>query len=126
MILLAVKGRIAQDTVPTHDQRSLVQRWGKLRVVVAGSGTDGGRRDEVAGSVADDGELGPQPGAVLLARPLEEVRGSVLAFQAGRVDGRLRLLGDQAAVLSAHGGLDEEENDRPFFSSRCWALCRVE
>ncbi len=80
----------------------------------------------MATRVADDGEFGPQASAVLFARPLEKGGGSVPAFQARRVNGRLGPLANQAAVLGADGGLDEEENNLPFLSSRCWALQRVE
>lgn len=68
--------------------------------------------------VADDGELGPQPGAVFTAGALKEVLGGVAALQAGGVDGGLRLRADQAALLGARGGLEEEADDLPFFSSR--------
>lgn len=126
MVLFAIEGGIAQDTIPAHDERSLVEGRGKLRGIVTGAGADGSRREEMATGVADGGEFGPQPGAVLFAGALEEIRGGVLAFQARGVNGRLGPLVDQAAVLGAHGGLDEEENDLPLFKSRRSALQRVE
>jgi hypothetical protein len=55
---------------------------------------------------------------VLAAGPLEEVLRGVAALQAGGVNGRLGLGADQAALLGARGGLEEEEDDLPFFSSR--------
>src|ERR1700733_4067195 len=60
MVVLTIEGRIAQDTIPTHDQGSLVQRRSKLWVVIGRPRADGGCRNEVAGGVADDGELGPK------------------------------------------------------------------
>jgi hypothetical protein len=121
MILFAVEGGITQDAIPADDERSLVEGRGKLGSVVAGAGADGSCREEMAAGVADHGEFGPQPSAVFLAGPLEEVGGGVLTLQARCVDGRFGPFVDQAAVLGAHGGLDEEENDRPFFKSRCSA-----
>jgi hypothetical protein len=55
---------------------------------------------------------------VFLAGALEEVVGGVAAFQAGGIDGGLGLGPDQAALLGARGGLEEERDDLPFFSSR--------
>jgi hypothetical protein len=72
----------------------------------------------VALGVADDSQLGPKPGAVLAAGALKEVLGGVAALQPGGVDGRLGLLTDQAALLGARGGPEEEADDLPFFSSR--------
>jgi hypothetical protein len=45
----------------------------------------------------------------------------VAALQAGGIDGGLRLLADQAAARGARGGLEEEQDELPFFSSRCSA-----
>ena len=50
----------------------------------------------------------------------------MLTVQAGGIDGGLGLLVDQAAVLGADGGCDEEKHGLPFFSSRLMALQRVE
>jgi len=126
MILFAVEGGIAQDAIPTHDERGLVERRGKLRGIVTRAGADGGRRKEMTAGITDDGEFGPQPGAVRFARTLEEIGRGVLTLQPGSVNRRLGPIVDQAAVLGAHGRLDEEKNDLPFFSSRCSALQRVE
>jgi hypothetical protein len=96
----------------------LGQGGAELRGVVGRAVPDGGRGEEVAPGVADDGELGPQPGAVLAAGALEEVARGVAALQAGGIDGGRRLVADQAALLGAHGGLEEEEDEPPFLSSR--------
>ena len=74
----------------------------------------------MAWRVADDGELGPQPGAVLAAGALEEVLRGVAALQASGVDSRLGLSANQAALLGARGGLGKEQDELPFFKSR-WA-----
>ena len=50
----------------------------------------------------------------------------MLALQARGVHGCLGLLLDQAAVLGAHDGRDEENKGFPFFSSRPMALQSVE
>jgi hypothetical protein len=60
-------------------------------------------------------------GRLLAAGPLEEVLGGVTALQAGGIDGGLRLVTDQAALLGARGGLEEEQDEVPFFKSRCSA-----
>ena len=126
MMLFAVEGGIAEDTIPAHNERGLVESRDKLRGIVTRAGADGGRRKEMTAGITDDGEFGPQPGAVLFARTLEEIGGGVLTLQPGSVNRRLGPIVDQATVLGAHGRLDEEENDLPFFSSRCSALQRVE
>jgi hypothetical protein len=54
---------------------------------------------------------------MLAACALEEVSGSVPAFHAGGIDGGGRLLADQAALACARGGLGEEQDELPFFSS---------
>src|SRR5262249_47414415 len=99
-------------------QRRLGHRRAELRRVVGRAEADGGPGEEVAAGVADDGQLGPQPGVVPAAGPLEEVARGVSALQAGGVDGGGRLLPDQAAAACARGGLVEEEDELPFFSSR--------
>ncbi len=67
MIFLAVEGGVAQDAVPRDDQRGLFHGRGKLRSIVARSGADRGRSEEMAAGVADDGQLRPQTRGVLLA-----------------------------------------------------------
>ena len=117
-MLFAVEGGIAEDTIPAHNERGLVESRDKLRGIVTRAGADSGRRKEMTAGITDDGEFGPQPGAVLAAGPLEEVLRGVAAFQAGGVNGRFGLFANQAALLGAHGGLEEEADDLPFFSSR--------
>jgi hypothetical protein len=97
-----------------------LQDGAKLGGVVTRAEADGGRGEEVTGGVAADGELHPRLGAELLAGALEEVARGVAALQAGGIHGSLRLVPDQAAVLGAHGGLEEEQDELPFFNSR-WA-----
>src|SRR5262249_7970846 len=82
---------------------------------------DGGRGEEVAAGVAGDGQLGPQPRAVLATSPLEEVVRGVPTLHPGGIDGRRGPLTDQAGLLGAQGGLEEEEDELPFFSSRAAA-----
>jgi hypothetical protein len=72
----------------------------------------------MAAGMADGGELGPQPGAVFTAGALEEVLRGVAALQAGGVQGRLGLGANQAALAGARGGLEEEQDELPFFRSR--------
>ena len=118
VVLLAVEGRVAQDPVPADDQAGLPQGRAELGRVVTGAEGDGGRGEEVAGGVAGDRELDPGLGAELPAGPLEEIAGGVAALQPGGVDGRLGLVPDQAALPCARGGLEEEQDEVPFFSSR--------
>jgi hypothetical protein len=96
----------------------LLQGGAELRGVVAGSDRDGGRGEEMAGRIADDGQFRPGAAGQLRAGPLEEVLGGVAALQASGVDSGLGPLADQAALLGARGGLEEEADDFPFFSSR--------
>jgi len=74
----------------------------------------------MTGRIAGDGQLDPGLGAELAAGPLEEVAGSVSALQAGGINGSGGLGLDQAARLGARGGLEEEQDELPFFNSR-WA-----
>lgn len=55
---------------------------------------------------------------MLTSGVFEEVSGSVSAFHAGGIDGGGRLRADQAALACARGGLGEEQDELPFFSSR--------
>ncbi len=118
VVLLAIEGGIAQHPVPGHAQRRLPHGRAELRGVVAGADGDGGGGEEMAGRIADDSQLRPGPARQLPAGPLEEVLGSVPALQAGGIYGGLGPLANQAAVLGARGGLEEEADDLPFFSSR--------
>jgi hypothetical protein len=72
----------------------------------------------VAVRITDRGKLGPQTGSVLAASTLEEIAGGLPALQAGGIDGGLGLVADQAALLGARGGLEEEQDNLPFFNSR--------
>jgi hypothetical protein len=116
--LLAVEGRIAQHSVVTDRQRCLSHHRTQLRRVVGRPEADGRSGQQGAGGVAGDGQLGPQPGVMFAAGALEEVARGVPALQAGGIDGSGRLLRDQAAFLAARGGLVEEQDELPFFSSR--------
>ena len=126
VIFLAVEGGIAQDAVPGNNQSGFFHGRGELRTVVAGTGADGCRGEEVAAGIADDGQFGPQTRGLLFAGAGKIVTGSVLTIQTRGIDGCLGPLLDQAAVLSAHRRLDEEKNGLPFFNSRWTALQRVE
>jgi hypothetical protein len=121
VVVLAVEGGVGQHPVPGHPQRRLGHGRAELGGVIGRAEADGGCGEEVALGVADGGELGPGRGAVLAAGALEEVAGGVAALQAGGVDGRRGLLADQAALLGARGGLEEEQDELPFFTSRLWA-----
>jgi hypothetical protein len=118
VVLFAVERRIGQHPMPGDSQGRLLHRGTELRGIVARAEGDGGGGEEVAAGVAGDGQLRPGEGGLLAAGPREEVVGSVAAFEAGGIDGRLGLLTDQAALLGARGGLEEERNGLPFFSSR--------
>lgn len=118
VVLLGIERGVRQDPVPGRHQRGLGHDRAELRGVVGRAGGDGRPGEEVAGSVTRDGQLGPQPGRVLLAGPLEEVAGRVAALQAGAINGDRRLVADQAAVGCGRGGADEEDDDLPFLSSR--------
>ena len=126
VVLFAVEGRVAQHAVPADDQGRLLQHGPELRGVVTGADGDGGSGEEMAAGVAGDGELDEGVGALRGAGADIEVAGGVPALQAGGVDGRLGLGPDQAALLGARGGLEEEQDELPFFNSRCSALHRVE
>lgn len=121
VVILGIERGVGQHPVPGDDQGRLGQDRGELRGVVGRAGGDRRPGEEVAPGVAGDGELGPQPGRVLLAGPLEEVPGRVPALQPGAIDGGGRLLADQAAVGCGRGGPEEEADDLPFFSSRAAA-----
>ncbi len=115
--LLAVERRVAEYPVVMDRQRSLGHDRAELGRIVGGAEADSRRGEEVAGRIASDGQLRPQPGIVLATGPLEEVAGGVPALQAGGIDGRCGLLADQTALLCARGGAMEEQDERPFFSS---------
>ena len=126
MMLFAIEGGVAEDAVPTNEHACLFQSRGELGGIIARTRADGRRRPEVAGGVADDGELRPRAGRAFLAGSNEEVTGGVATVQARGINGCFGPLVDQAALLRAHGGHDEEESGLPFFKSRCSALQRVE
>jgi hypothetical protein len=115
--LLAVERGIAEHPVVAHSQRRLGHHRAQLRRVVGRPQADGGAGQEVAGGVAGDRQLGPQPGVVLTAGALEEVARGVPALQPGGIDGRGRLLADQAALFGARAGPVQEQDELPFFSS---------
>lgn len=117
MVVLAVKGGVTQDAVPGDHHRGLAQRRAELGGIVTRTQADGGGGEELTAGVAADRELDPRLGAALLAGPLEEVARGVPALQAGGVEGGLGPRADQAALLGADGGLEEEQQERPFFSS---------
>jgi hypothetical protein len=73
----------------------------------------------VAGGVDGGGELGV--GGVLGPTPAGEVARRVPALQPGGVDRRGRPLADQAEVERGRGGAEQEDDERPFFKSRCSA-----
>ena len=116
VVLLAVEGRVTQHAIPRDDQAGLLHRRAELRGVVTRAEADGGRGEEMAAGVASDGELDPGLGAELAAGPLEEEARGVPALQAGGIDGGGRFVRDQAAFLRARGGLEEEQDELPFFS----------
>src|SRR5262249_6136539 len=126
VVRLAVEGGVAQHPVPADDQRGLLQDRAELRGVVTRADRDGGAGEEVAPGVAGAGELDPRRGALLGAGADEEIAGGVAALPARGIDRCLGLLPGQAAALGARGGLEEEQDELPFFSSRCAALQRVE
>jgi hypothetical protein len=115
---LAVERRVGQDPVPGDGQGRLGHRRAELRGVVGRAGADGRPGEEVAGGVAGDRQLGPEPGGVLPPGPLEVVPRRVPALQPGAVDRGRRLRADQAAVSCGRSGAQEEADDLPFFSSR--------
>jgi len=118
VVFLGVERGVGQHPVPGDDQRRLGQGRAELRGVVGRAGGDGRTGEEVAASVARDGELGPQARRVLASGPLEEVPRRVPALQPGAIDGGGRPLADQAAVGCGRGGADEEDDGLPFLSSR--------
>jgi hypothetical protein len=118
VVLLAVEGRVGQDATPGDHQRGLVEDGGKLGGIVTGAEGEGRGGEEVARGVASDRQPGPQPGAVLTPGPFEEVARGVAALQAGGLDGGLGPLADQAALLGARAGLEEEQDELPFVNSR--------
>src|SRR5262245_49790322 len=114
--LLAVERGVGQHPVVADAQRRLGHDGTQLRRVVGRPKAHAGTGEEVAGCVAGDGQLGPQPGVMLAAGTLEEVARGVPALQAGGIDGGGRLVGDPAAFLGARAGLEEEQDVLPFFS----------
>ena len=118
---LGIVGGVGQHPIPGEGQGRPGQGRAELGGVVGRAGGDGRPGEEVAPGIAGDGELGPQPGRVLPTGPREEVPGRVPALQPGPIDGRGRRRADQAAVGCGRGGADEEDDDRPFFSSRAAA-----
>ena len=120
VVLLGIERGVGQHPVPGDGQGRLVQDGGELGGIVGRAGGDGGPGEEVAAGLDGDRQLGPQPGGVLAAGPLEEVPGRVAALQPGPVHRRGRLLADQAGLGRGRGGA-EQEDELPFFSSRCSA-----
>ena len=126
MILFAIEGSVAEDAVPANEQTGSFQRRSKLGGIIARTRAHGGRGQEMAGGVADDGEFRPRACRAFLAGPSEKIPGGVATVQARGINSCFGPLVDQAAVLGAHRGHDEEESGLPFFKSRCSALQRVE
>lgn len=119
VVRLAVERGVGQQPVPAHGQGRQEQDGPELGGVVGRAGGHGGPGQEVAVGVAGDGELGP--GGVLGPGPAGEVPGRVPALQPGGIDGGGRPVADQAGLGCGRGGAEEEDDELPFFSSRCFA-----
>jgi hypothetical protein len=81
MILLAVESRVAQNAIEAEHEARLSHGRAELRRIVARSRADGGRSEEMAGGVTDDGQLRPVAGRLLLAGAGEVVTRGVLAVE---------------------------------------------
>ena len=122
MVRLRVVGHVGEHTVPVDHPRGLVHRLGEEGIVVAGTATDHRGGPQMAGGMADHGQLGPE---LLQTGLLTASEGVIVAdvsdFEARGIDGAFRALVDQAerAGTSEDGG--QKRLKSPFFCRRCSA-----
>jgi hypothetical protein len=113
--VFAVERAVGQHPVVRHHQRRLGHHRTQLWRVVGRTQADGRAGQEVAGRLTGDGQLRPESGVGFTAGAFEEVAGGLAAVHAGGIDGGGRLVGDQAALLGADGGLQKEQDEFLFF-----------
>ncbi len=105
LVLRAGQGGLGPHAVSAHSQGRLGQGRAQRRRVVGRAAAHGRRGEE----------------GVLAAGTREEAARGGAALQAGAVPGGCGPLADQAALLGARGGREEEPDAVPLWSSRCVA-----
>lgn len=124
--MLAVVGGVAQKAIKVDLADGLNHGVGKLRGILAGTGTDHGTGPQMGREVADDGELGPGvAGQAFAALPPDVVAAGMTTLQSRGVNGARGIRVDQLQLARpAKDGVLEPVKS-PFFSSRAWAFCSV-
>jgi hypothetical protein len=121
VVVFGVERGVRQYTIPEDQQRRHQQNRGELRGVVGRTLGDDGPGDEVRVRVEGGGQLGPGTRGVLALRTGNEVAGGVAAIQAGGINSRGRLFGDQFGLDCGRDGAFEEVEEGPPFKSRASA-----
>lgn len=127
MVVFAVVPRVPQQTIDGEMATRLANRLGKLRPILTRAITDHGAGKPVSRRVTNHGQFWPAAAQEsFVSDTTDVVPGGVSRFQAGGVDGRFRLVIDQAARLGKAENRSQEPVKRPFFKSRSWAYLSVE
>jgi hypothetical protein len=115
VVVLGVVAGVAQQRIQPAAARGGSRRRLELRRVLARAAADVGRQVQVTLGLQDRRQLGPGALPATLAGTPGVVAADVPRLEAGGVDGRPRLLGDQAACPRRGDG-PIEQSGAPFFS----------
>lgn len=93
MIVFGIVSGVAQHLIPTCFRCSLTQNRRKLRRILRRAPTDKGPRQQMSAGMTGDRQFRPlAPAEALISSAPDVVATDVTAFQAGGIDGDLRVL----------------------------------
>lgn len=125
VMALGIVSSITEESVDRQAFHGLSDRRKEIGGVVAGPVAYRPGGDQVGAMMHHDGDLGETPEAFHATAAGQKVSADVVAFQARGVNGSLRPLFDQAALVGDTENSGEESLQSPFFSSRSCAFWRV-
>ena len=120
MVRFAVIGHVGEDAVPVDSQRAIEEGGRELGGVVAGPLAHPGGHPQVAGGVAENGQLGEcgSKKRLRVGSFVSVVDADVAGFISRGVDRPFGLGFDQAAAVGSIADRIEESIESPFFKSR--------
>ena len=120
MMRFAVIGHVGEDAVPVDSHRAIEKSRRKLGGVVAGALTHRRGDPQVAGGVAENGQLGEcgSEERLRVGSFVSVVNADVAGFVPRSVDRPFGLGFDQAAAVGSIADRIEESIESPFFKSR--------